>query len=112
MKIENRSEFLFAYRMRMLEHSAKEILQLMETQKLEDIPSLATIEGWIPRFDGIPESEKLRDRAFDWYKMEMYGIPWSASHSLLSAIPLLRRVEDPLSVRCIIWYWWMAYCSS
>ena len=105
MKIENRDEFLFAYRMRMLEYSAKEILKLMESQKLEDIPSLATLESWIPRFDGIPEAEKLKDRTFDWYKMEMYGIPWSASHSLLSAIPLLRRVEDPLSVRCIIWYW-------
>ena len=53
MKIENRDEFLFAYRMRVLEHSAKEILQLMDSQQLEDIPSLATIERWILIFDAI-----------------------------------------------------------
>ena len=105
MKYENKDEVLFAYRMRMFERSAKEILRLMEDQKFEDTPSLATIESWIPLFDSVPESEKLKDREFDWYNMEMYGIPWTASHSILSAIPLLRRVEDTLSVRCITWYW-------
>ena len=68
MKYENKDEVLFAYRMRMFERSAKEILRLMEDQKFEDTPSLATIESWIPLFDSVPESEKLKVREFDWYR--------------------------------------------
>ena len=62
MKYENKDEVLFAYRMRMFERSAKEILRLMEDQNFEDTPSLTTIESWIPLFDSVPESEKLKDR--------------------------------------------------
>ena len=105
MKSENKVQVLFAYRMRMFGYSAKEILRLIENQNHEETPDLSTLESWIEVFNEIPDSEKLKDGAFDWYKMEMYGIPWEASHSILSAIPLLKRLEDPLSVRCISWYW-------
>jgi len=105
MKDENREQVLLAYRMRMFGHSAKEILRLIKNENDEGSPNLDAIERWISTFDKIPESERLKDGAFDWYRMEIYGLPWTASHSLLSAIPLLKRLEDPLSVRCIIWYW-------
>ena len=105
MKDENREQILIAYKMRMSGHSAKEILRLIKNENHEDPPNLDAIERWISTFEEIPESERLKDGVFDWYKMEIYGVPWTASHSLLSAIPLLKRLEDPLSVRCIIWYW-------
>ena len=105
MKDKNREQILLAYRMRMFGHSAKEILRFIKNENDENSPNLDVIERWILTFDKIPESERLKDGAFDWYRMEIYGMPWTASHSLLSAIPLLKRLEDPLSVRCVIWYW-------
>ena len=105
MKDENREQVLLAYRMRMFGHSAKEIIRFIKNENDENSPNLDAIERWISTFDKIPESERLKDGAFDWYRMEIYGMPWTASHSLLSAMPLLKRLEDPLSVRCVIWYW-------
>ena len=105
MKDENKEQVLLAYRKRMFGHSAKEIIRFIKNENDEEAPDLGSIESWISTFDEIPESERLKDGVFDWYKMEIYGLPWTASHSLLSAIPLLKRLEDPLSVRCILWYW-------
>jgi hypothetical protein len=83
----------------------------------EKVVSLRTVKNWLREFRELRKGVTRLDEAFEWHRLDEYGLPWEAGAYILDTCSANRRatkywqiltkeLEEPVpTVRQVRWCW-------
>jgi hypothetical protein len=95
-------QYIDAWRLWSIEgHMSAAAISIYLERHHEAPASRAQVRRWVTKFTGLPSSVVDLDRAFEWHRLDEYGVPWTASRVLLKVL----NGFPCLTVREARWCW-------